>query len=146
MRLRFDASAALGIIEPRGVGCVRHVEVGSLWIPEQQLKRIAGMLKVPRLEKPADLSSKHLTRESIHAYIHPIRHFFESGRPTTIPVLHMLHRVDGQISHATPHIGSLPFRMFGCRQVGLSQGSSRKLFSPLQGLLQSVSRAHIRSE
>ena len=55
IRLHIDASAALGIIERRGVGRVRHLEVGSLWIQEQQLKRIVEMLKVPGLENPADL-------------------------------------------------------------------------------------------
>ena len=55
VRLHIDASAALGIIGRRGVGRVRHLEVGSLWIQEQQLKRVIGTLKVPGLENPADL-------------------------------------------------------------------------------------------
>ena len=36
IRLHVDASAALGIVERRGVGRVRHLDVGSLWIQEQQ--------------------------------------------------------------------------------------------------------------
>ena len=40
VRLHIDALAALGIIEQRGVGRVRHLEVESLWIQEQQLKRV----------------------------------------------------------------------------------------------------------
>ena len=59
IRLRIDTSAALGIIERRGVGRVRHLEVGSLWIQEQQLKKIIEMLKDPGLENPADLVTKH---------------------------------------------------------------------------------------
>ena len=35
VRLHVDASAALGIIERRGVGRVRHLDVGSFWIQEQ---------------------------------------------------------------------------------------------------------------
>ena len=40
VRLHVDASSALGIIEMRGVGRVRHLDVGSLWIQGQQLRRI----------------------------------------------------------------------------------------------------------
>ena len=49
VHLHIDASAALGIIERRGVGRVRHLEVGSLCIQWQQLKRIIEMLRVPGL-------------------------------------------------------------------------------------------------
>ena len=54
IRLHFDAAAALGIVERKGVGRVRHLDVGSLWIQEQQLRRIPEMHKVAGLENPAD--------------------------------------------------------------------------------------------
>ena len=90
IRLHIDASAALGIIERRGVGRVRHLEVGSLWIQEQQLKKIIEMLKVPGLENPADLVTKHLNRERINVYVDLIWYRFESGRAITTGDLHML--------------------------------------------------------
>ena len=31
-RIHVDASAALGILERRGVGRVRHLDVGALWL------------------------------------------------------------------------------------------------------------------
>ena len=38
-RIHVDASAALGILERRGVGRVRHLDVGALWLQEQALRR-----------------------------------------------------------------------------------------------------------
>ena len=92
VRLHIDASASLGIIEQRGVGRVRHLEVGSLWIQEQQLKRVIDMLQVPGLENPADRVTKHLNRESRNVYFDLISYWFESGRATTTANLHMLRK------------------------------------------------------
>ena len=39
VRLHIDAAAALGIIGRRGVGRVRHLDVGALWLQEQQLRK-----------------------------------------------------------------------------------------------------------
>ena len=38
-RIHVDASAALGILERRGVGRVRHLDVGALWLQEQQVRK-----------------------------------------------------------------------------------------------------------
>ena len=48
------------------------------------------MLKVPGLENPADLVTKHLNRERIKVYVDLICYRFESGRATTMADLHML--------------------------------------------------------
>ena len=37
-QLHVDASAAIGILERKGVGRVRHLDVGTSWLQEQQLK------------------------------------------------------------------------------------------------------------
>ena len=37
VRLLIAAAATLGIIERRGVGCVGHLDVGPLWLQEQQV-------------------------------------------------------------------------------------------------------------
>ena len=49
-RLHVDANAALGIIERRGVGRVRHLDVGTLWLQEQQLRKVLEMQKVEGLK------------------------------------------------------------------------------------------------
>ena len=61
VRLHIDASAALGIIERRGVGRVGHVDVGTLWLQEQQLRRAVELKKVEGLKNLGDLCTKHLS-------------------------------------------------------------------------------------
>ena len=57
-----SAAAVLGIIERRGVGCVRHLDVGTLWLQEQQLRKVIELRKVAGLENPNDLLTTHLTQ------------------------------------------------------------------------------------
>ena len=52
VRLHVDASAALGIIERRGVGRVRHLDVGTLWLQEQQLRQVVELKKIHGLKNP----------------------------------------------------------------------------------------------
>ena len=38
--LRLDASAALGILQRKGVGKVRHLDVGCLWLQEKETREL----------------------------------------------------------------------------------------------------------
>ena len=58
VRLHIDASAALGILQRQGVGRVRHLDVGVLWLQEQQLKRLVDLTKVLGTQNPADLMTR----------------------------------------------------------------------------------------
>ena len=62
VRLHVDAAAALGILEHQGVGRVRHLDIGVLWLQEQQLRRVVELTKVLGTENPADLMTKHLAQ------------------------------------------------------------------------------------
>ena len=46
VRLHVDAAAAFRILERRGVGRVRHLDIGVLWLQEQQLRRVVKLTKV----------------------------------------------------------------------------------------------------
>ena len=63
VRLHIDAAAALGIIECPGVGRVRHLDAGTLWLQEQQLRNVIELRKVAGFENLSDLLTKHLTDE-----------------------------------------------------------------------------------
>ena len=65
VRLHVDAAAALGIIERQGVGRVRHLDIGLLWLQEQQLRRIVELTKVLGTENPADLMTKHIAQDLV---------------------------------------------------------------------------------
>ena len=46
VRLHVDAAAALGILERHGVGRVRHLDIGVLWLQDKQLRRVLELAKV----------------------------------------------------------------------------------------------------
>ena len=56
-----DASAALGIVQRRGIGRVRHVKTQSLWLQEAHAQRRIAFEKVDGSRNPADLLTKHMT-------------------------------------------------------------------------------------
>ena len=39
IQLTLDASAALGVLQRQGVGKIRHLEVGALWLQEKETQR-----------------------------------------------------------------------------------------------------------
>ena len=53
VRLHVDAVAAPRILERQGVGRVRHLDIGVLWLQEQQLRRIVEIQTswVPRTQR-----------------------------------------------------------------------------------------------
>ena len=55
-----DASAAKGIASRRGVGKVRHLHVGTLWLQQAVHERRLRLQKQPGQDNVADLGTKHL--------------------------------------------------------------------------------------
>ena len=86
--LHIDAAAALGMIERRGVGRVRHLDVGTLWLQEQHSRKVVELHKVAGLVNPIDLLTKHLTQERIDHYCELIAYTFAEGRSSFTSGLH----------------------------------------------------------
>ena len=59
-RVMADASAALGIIERKGLGKARHLDTSRLWSQEVAAKKKVEFHKVKGTENPADLMAKEL--------------------------------------------------------------------------------------
>ena len=59
-RVHVDASAAIGMVERRGLSRVRHIEVDNLWIQEQEARRMLPLSKVFGGDNPADLMTKNV--------------------------------------------------------------------------------------
>ena len=68
MRLRIDAAVALGILERQGVNRVHHLDIGVLWLQEQQLRRVVESTMVLGTEKPTSLMTQHLSHECFNRY------------------------------------------------------------------------------
>ena len=58
-----DASAALGIINRRGLGRTRHIDTGLLWIQQTAAEKRLAYHKVLGTDNPADLMTKYLSQE-----------------------------------------------------------------------------------
>ena len=49
----------------QGVGQVPHLDIGVVWLQEQQLRRIVELTKVLGTGTPADLMTKHPAQELV---------------------------------------------------------------------------------
>ena len=92
VRLHIDAQAALGILERQGVGRVRHLDIGVLWLQEQQVRRVVELTKVLGTENPADLMTKYLGRDAIDQYSRVLGYEYREGRSATTAQLHRVQR------------------------------------------------------
>lgn len=75
-----DASAALGIINRRGLGKTRHIDTGLLWIRQTVAERQLKFSKVLGTNNPADLYTKHLDANTIEKHTKNMSYEFTGGR------------------------------------------------------------------
>ena len=92
-----DASAALGILQRRGVGKIRRLDVGALWLQEKEFQRRISLHKIKGEKNPADLGTKHLSEEAICRHIEAMSMAYVEGRATSanrlIESLEMVRRI-----------------------------------------------------
>ena len=62
IRMRSDASAAIGITKRLGLGKVRHLSVADLWIQQKIRREEMTIEKLDGEKNPADLMTKALDR------------------------------------------------------------------------------------
>jgi hypothetical protein len=80
-----DSSAAIGICKRSGIGRVRHLAVGQLWIQEKVRSGEIALLKVLGTDNPADLLTKHLARDTIDQHLRRLAIHRETGRAASAP-------------------------------------------------------------
>ena len=85
VRVHADSSAAIGICNRTGVGRVRHLAVGQLWVQSKVRDKSIELIKVHGLVNPADLFTKHLGKEPLHKCLALLGATFEAGRPVLAP-------------------------------------------------------------
>ena len=85
IRLFSDSAAALGIIGRRGLGKVRHVETGYLWLQDAVANKRLRVAKVPATKKPADLATKFIEAEDIDRHLTYLGYAHEQGRSHIAP-------------------------------------------------------------
>ena len=60
--LKTDASATQGLCARQGAGRVKHFTVKQLWAQEKEADGSLKIIKVPRLEKCADMFTRHWSK------------------------------------------------------------------------------------
>ena len=75
-----DASAAIGIVQRQGVGKLRHIDVGMLWIQQNQKSGEVSVDKVDGRYNPADMFTKHVPAEVMWRHMKAIGFEDREGR------------------------------------------------------------------
>ena len=75
-----DASAAIGIVQRTGVGKVRHIDVGMLWVQQNQKQGEIEVQKVGTKNNPADIFTKHVPGEIVWKHLMAIGFENREGR------------------------------------------------------------------
>ncbi len=75
-----DSSAAIGAVNRRGNGKLRHVKVGMMWIQEKVEEGELDVRKVKGTENPADMMTKNLPEGSIGRYMEALGQEHHGGR------------------------------------------------------------------
>ena len=82
-----DASAALGIVQRRGIGKVRHIRTQSLWLQEAHAQRRLGFEKIDGSRNPSDLMTKHLSDTLQQRHLDYMSAEAAAGRASSAPTL-----------------------------------------------------------
>ena len=80
-----DSSAARGIIHRTGLGKLRHLETGYLWLQAAVAKKRLLVRKVNGTENPADLFTKFLSSGDMWKHLEHLKMSAESGRSDLVP-------------------------------------------------------------
>ena len=80
-----DSNAAMGMVARKGMGRVRHIEVGELWIQDAVKNKVLTVNKVKGDDNPADILTKYIEQGKIHQHCHNMRLVPEGGRSDSAP-------------------------------------------------------------
>ena len=82
-----DSSAARGIIHRAGLGKLRHLETGYLWLQAAVAGKRLQVRKVKGTENPADLFTKYLTSVDTWRHLETLNISPEDGRSSAVPMI-----------------------------------------------------------
>ena len=85
IELHTDSSAAQGIINRAGLGKLRRLETGYLWLQAAVKAKRLRVRKVTGTDNPADLLTKHLSAADMHKHLACLGFAPEEGRSGAVP-------------------------------------------------------------
>ena len=87
LNLKAGSSAAIGICRRLGLGKVRHLAVGQLWVQQRLRDGDFRLFKHPGSQNRGDLLTKHVTREEVMEHTRACHLQPEAGRAKSAPEL-----------------------------------------------------------
>ena len=69
INLEVDASAAIGIMQRRGLGKLRHICANDLWMQEKVKNKEFNIIKIGTDDNTADVGTKALGYETIRRHL-----------------------------------------------------------------------------
>ena len=85
MEIKSDATAAIGIVARVGLGKVRHLCVGDLWIQQAAREGRISYSKIPGQLNPADMFTKAIDRETMARHSEFVGLRLVEGRAQSAP-------------------------------------------------------------
>jgi len=85
IKLFADSSAAIGICKRSGIGKVRHLAVGQLWVQERLRMKEFELYKVLGTKNLADMLTKHVPRDVADKHLESMAIYRAVGRPESAP-------------------------------------------------------------
>ena len=82
-----DATAAIGICRRRGLGKIRHLHVSDLWIQDRLKTGDFKLSKVAGADNPADMLTKHVTKDIMRRHMETMNLRPEDGRASSAPTI-----------------------------------------------------------
>ena len=90
--LHMDASAAMGIIERKGIGELIHVEVDVLWLQQQQARELLPITKIDGKKNMSNMMSKKNACQKMAIHFEMMNMNFKDGRAGIAQQLHSTAR------------------------------------------------------
>ena len=75
-----DSSAAMGVIDRKGAGKMRHVDIGILWIQQRKEEDGINFRKVGGTANPADGLTKYLPPKDVNKHLEMVSGEVREGR------------------------------------------------------------------
>ena len=87
LHLCSDATAAIGIVDREGLGRVRHLATGDLWIQQRVRNGDFSISKWPGKENVSDIGTKGVDGPTLSRHLETLGYTFLAGRAECAPAL-----------------------------------------------------------
>ena len=85
LRAWTDSSAPIGVAKRQGLGKLRHLETGHLWLQAAVAKKRLQVRQGLGADNPADLFTKYLSKPDMWKHLELLRMSPEDGRSDVVP-------------------------------------------------------------